>query len=162
MQQARPTVTTETPVWLDRLMRGIIFGGGAFVFIALAWVHLGLGALLFPPAPSAAEQTATAGMYHITLSATSGQLTADGLNTLTLTVRDSAGHMLTGATLQASGEMATMAMFAPAVTATVAANGSYVIHPIFGMAGIWNMTVVLAQAGQPDQHATFQVSVRWH
>lgn len=162
MQQARPTVTTETPVWLGRLMRGIIFGGGALVFVALAWVHLGLGALLFPPAPSAAQQTATAGAYHLTLTSTSGQLTADGPNTLTLTIHDGAGHLVTGATLHAAGEMTTMAMYTPTVTATASHDGSYVIHPIFGMAGIWKVTVVIAQAGQPDQRATFQVSVRWH
>jgi len=147
---------------VDRLMRGIIFGGGAFVLALLAWGHLGLGAWLLPPAPSALHQTAVAGPYRVSLDAVSGQMTADGPNTITFTLHDAAGHPVPDATVHADLAMATMAMYAPTVAAQAQSNGTYRAHPIFGMAGIWNVTVVIAQAGQPEQRTTFQVSVRWH
>ncbi len=43
------------------LAHGVILGSGLLVLALLAWVHLGLGALLFPPAPGPARQVATAG-----------------------------------------------------------------------------------------------------
>ncbi len=147
---------------IDRLMRGLIFGGGAFVLALLVWGHLGLGAWLFPPAPSASHQAAVAGPYHVAFDAVSGQLTANGPNSITFTLQNVAGQPVAGATVHASLAMATMAMYAPTVAATPQGNGTYAAHPIFGMAGIWNVTVVITQAGQPEQRATFQVSVRWH
>ena len=163
MQQPLAAMADAKPpaVWVDRLMRGIIFGGGALVFALLAWGHLGLGTWLFPPAPSPMHQVAQAGAYTVTFQASSTQLTARGPNAVTFTVRDAAGHAIDTAAVQLDLVMATMPMSAPSVTAMPQSTGSYLAHPIFGMAGIWKMNVTIAALGQPTVHTTFQVSVRW-
>jgi hypothetical protein len=68
----------------DVLARGGILAAGLACLLLLAWGHLGLGALLFPPAPTVAQQTAVAGPYRVTLRLESGQPTARGPNTLVL------------------------------------------------------------------------------
>ncbi len=160
---AAPTVSkaAETPRWLDRLMRVVIFGGGAFVFGALAWVHLGLGAWLFPPPPTIPHQVAAAGPYTVTFDAPTGNLTVYGSNTVILTLRDATGHAVNGATVHAEMVMTTMAMPALNATATAQGNGTYRLHPIFNMAGIWKMQVIFSLPGQVKHQTDFIVSVRW-
>jgi hypothetical protein len=158
--ESAPAGVKPSPA-VDHLMRGIILGGGVLVLALLAWGHLGLGAWLFPPVPSALQQTARAGAYRVTLDAVSGQMTADGPNTITFTLHNAAGQPVAGASVRVELAMATMAMAAPTITAQPQGNGAYAAHPLFGMAGIWKVTVVIAQAGQPAQRATFQISVRW-
>lgn len=159
----QPTLATTPapPKWLDRTMRGIIFGGGALIFGMLVWGHLGLGAYLFPPAPSATQQLAHAGNATVTLHATSGQMLARGPNTVTFTVQDAAGQPVSGATLHVALVMTTMTMYASALTATPQSAGQYTTHPIFGMAGIWKMNITISAPGQADQHTSFEVSVHW-
>ena len=47
----------------DFFARGGILAAGLICLLLLAWGHLGLGALLFPPAPTQAQQTVVAGPY---------------------------------------------------------------------------------------------------
>lgn len=145
----------------DRIARGVILGSGLLVLALLAWVHLGVGTLLFPPAPDPARQVATAGSFQVTLLADSGEMLVGEHNTVSLVVNDAARHAVTGATVTIAADMLTMSMPVPIVAATWA-HGRYTAHPIFSMAGPWQLTVTITALGQPRVHATFKVGVRWH
>jgi hypothetical protein len=144
------------------LARAVIVGSGLAVCLLLAWGHLGLGAYLFPPAPSAAHQAATAGTYTVVMTAVSGQMVVGRHNDVTFDVRDQAQRPITGATMRLQADMTTMAMPVPPTIATDQGSGRYVAHPFFSMAGPWRLTLTIAVPGHPDAHATFDVSVRWH
>lgn len=146
----------------DRLARGLILGAGALCFILLAWVHLGLGGLVIPPARTVPTQVAIAGPLRVTLGLESGQLTAAGPNTVSLKITDSAGRAVTNATVVAHPTMLTMAMDAPGVTAAPTQGGRYLAHPKFAMAGSWRLAVTITQPGQPPRIATFIVTARWN
>lgn len=146
----------------DRLARGLILGAGALCFVLLAWVHLGLGALVIPPPRTVPTQVTMAGPLRVTLGLESGQLTAAGPNTVSLTITDSAGRQVTNATVVAHLTMRTMAMDAPDVAATPTSAGRYLAHPKFAMAGPWRLTVTTTQPGQPPHTATFDVNARWN
>lgn len=156
---AQPTASQRRR---DRLAHGLIVGAGALCFLLLAWEHLGLGALLFPPAPTVAQQSASAEMLKATLRLDSGQLTAAGPNTVSLTLTDASGRPINDAVVAAHPQMRTMAMDAPAVAVVRSgAPGSYVAHPRFAMAGDWRLVVTVMRTGQPPQLLTFDVTVRW-
>lgn len=145
----------------DVIARGGIFGAGALCFALLAWVHLGLGALLIPPARTVPQQVATAGPLRVALALDSGQLTTSGPNTLRLTITDRAGNPVTGAEVTLRLTMLTMAMDAPDVSATTTVAGHYIAHPIFAMAGAWRLVVTISQPGAPLRSASFMVTTRW-
>ncbi len=145
----------------DRIARIGIFGMAAIVFFLLAWGHLGLGALVFPPAATAAQQVTTAGAYHVTFTAASGQLTTTGSNAITFTLHDAAGHAIDGATVQVQPVMTTMAMPNPNYTVTSQGSARYLLHPAFSMAGDWRLDLTITQPSQPTAHTSFLVSVRW-
>lgn len=130
-------------------------------FLLLAWGHLGLGALLFPPPPGLARQVASAGPFHVTMALDSGQLTAAGPNNVAFVISDDAGHAVTDATVTAHPVMRTMAMVAPSVVASHSATGGYMAHPRFAMAGDWRLDVTIARPGHAPQTLTFNVTVRW-
>ncbi|HLW03812.1 MAG TPA: FixH family protein [Ktedonobacterales bacterium] len=145
----------------DYLAKGGILAAGLICLLLLAWGHLGLGAWLVPPAPTVAQQTAQAGPYSVALQLSSGQLKARGPNTLTLRLRDQAGHPVNGASLRVTPEMTTMPMAAPEATGQAQGTGQYLIHPLFGMAGDWRLDVTISAPGQPDARVSFPVGVRW-
>lgn len=158
--------TTKRQPWrlsprADRFARWVIVGVGALCFVLLAWDHLGLGALIAPPAPSAPQQVASLDGGQAVLALTSGQLMANGANTVALTLRDVDGRPATDATVEARLVMTSMPMQAPAVPATRAANGQYLAHPRFSMAGVWRLSFVVTRPGQATQTVSFLVSVRW-
>ena len=144
----------------DRIARLLIIGVGLVCLLLLAWDHLGLGALVAPPAPSAPQQVASVGADRVTLTLTSGQLTANGANSVAVTIMD-AGRPVTDAHVQAQLVMTGMPMQAPAVTATLGADGRYLAHPKFGMAGDWRLTFVISRLGQATHTVSFVVGVRW-
>lgn len=146
----------------DLVARSVIIGSGIAVCLLLAWGHLGLGAYLFPPAPSAPRQVAIAGPYQVTMSADSGQLLVGAHNSVSFVVRDRAGHAVNNAMIQIRADMTTMAMPVPPVTATPLGDGRYAARPLFSMAGPWRLTVTIADPGAPATHAAFDVSVRWN
>jgi len=146
----------------DRVAYSIIIGTGALCFLLLAWVHLGLGALLFPPAATAQAQTATTGSYALTLRLSSGQLTAAGPNAVTLTIRDAAGHALDAASVEVQPVMTTMPMQAPSVAAIPLGAGTFVVHPKFGMAGTWHLDITVMPRGGAAHSTSFVVGVRWN
>ncbi len=152
--------TTEPPVWVDRMMRIVIFGGGVLVLALLAWGHLGLGALVRPPAPTALQQTAQVGPYAVAFRAT-GQMSARDVNAATFSLHDASGAALTNAQVRVTFAMVDMPMTAPDAPATMQADGTYLAHLRFSMAGTWHVTVHIATPGQPEQSAIFTVSVRW-
>jgi nitrogen fixation protein FixH len=135
---------------------------GVLCFALLAWGHLGLGALLIPPAPTAAQQTVVAGPYHVVLALDSGQLTVKGPNAISFRVQEQSGQMVKNASVQVALEMTTMPMSAPTVSAHPQSTGQYLAQPLFSMAGNWRLTVTIVVAGQPGVQATFPVSVRWY
>jgi YtkA-like len=143
-----------------RIAHGVIFGSGLLVLALLAWVHLGLGALLFPPAPGPVRQVATAGSLRVTLLTDSGEMLVGDHNTISLAVDDASGHAITGAKVTVAADMTTMPMPVPTVAATWA-NARYIAHPIFSMAGPWQLTITVTAPGQPAVHARFPVIVRW-
>lgn len=163
MMQAQLTKThpAEPPVWFDRLMKTLIIGSGLLVFALLAWEHLGASAYFFPPAPTPMHQEATAGPYHVVLQSATSQIIAHQTTTLTITLHDAQGQSVDNAALQIAPVMTTMPMESPTVSSTFA-QGHYIVHPVFIMAGIWKVTVTIHVTGQPDQNATFDLSVRWH
>ena len=152
------SATTRT----DRLARGVILAGGILVLGMLAWGHLGLGALLVPPAATAAHQTVQAGPYQVTLRLDSGQLTARGPNTIALVVQDHSGHAIQGAAVRIAPSMTSMVMIAPTMTASAGPNGTYTARPIFGMAGPWQLSVSISAPGSAAQHAVFAAGVHWN
>jgi hypothetical protein len=127
----------------------------------LAWVHLGLGALLLPPASAPGQMTARAGGYVVTLAADAGQLVAGDGNDVSLAVRDGAGRPISEATVRIHSDMTTMAMPVPDATATALGGGRYSAHLLFTMAGPWRLTVSVVAPGQPTARAGFDVGVRW-
>ncbi len=145
----------------DRLARQLILAAGALCFVLLAWGHLGLGALLFPPAQTAAQQVVTSGPLNVSMALGSGQLKAAGPNALGFTVTDHTGHAIKDATITAHPIMRTMAMDAPSVSAAPDASGHYIARPKFAMAGDWRIDVTITRPGQPPQAASFNVTVRW-
>ena len=143
------------------LARGVILGSGLLVLALLAWVHLGLGALVFPPATGPSRQVATAGALRVTLLADSGEMLVGDHNTISLAVNDATGKAIPGAKVTVAADMLDMPMPVPSVEA-VWAQGKYTAHPIFSMAGPWQLTVTITAPGQSPVHATFRVGVRWH
>jgi hypothetical protein len=147
---------------MDRAAYAAIIGTGAICFVLLAWVHLGLGALLFPPVATARAQTATAGSYSLTLRLSSGQLSAAGPNAVILTIRDATGHALDAGSIEVRPVMTTMAMEVPSVSAASQGGGTFVAHPKFAMAGTWRLEVTVAPPGGAAHTASFNVGVRWN
>ena len=161
---ATRTRTSDTVAHTRRqgyIARGVILGSGLLVLGLLAWAHLGLGALLFPPATDPSRQVATAGSLRVTLLADSGEMLVGDHNTISLAVSDAAGKAVAGAKITVSADMLTMPMPVPTVEAAWA-NGKYTAHPVFSMAGPWQLTVTITAPGQVPVHATFRVGVRWH
>jgi hypothetical protein len=144
-----------------RIAHGVIIGSGLLTLALLAWVHLGIGALLFPPTPGPARQVANAGAFQVTLLADSGEMLVGEHNTISLLVRDADQRAVNDAWVTVAADMLTMPMPAPDVAATWA-HGRYTAHPIFTMAGPWMLIVTITTPGQPPVHANFQVGVRWH
>ena len=142
------------------IARGVILGSGLLALALLAWVHLGVGALLFPPAADPTQQVAMAGAFRVMLRADSGEMVIGHNNTISLVVSDAEQHPLTGATVTVDAEMVSMPMPVPTVSA-VWGDGRYTAHPIFSMAGDWRLIVTIAAPGQPTVHATFPIGVRW-
>ncbi|HEY7339578.1 MAG TPA: FixH family protein [Ktedonobacterales bacterium] len=157
----RPSETVTHTRRQAYIARGVILGSGLLVLALLVWVHLGLGALLFPPAPDPARQIAIVGSLRVTLRADSGEMLVGDHNTISLAVNDAVGKAVAGATVKVSADMLDMPMPVPPVGATWA-DGKYTAHPVFSMAGPWQLTVTIAARGQPPVHATFRVDVRWH
>ena len=143
-----------------RIAHSGIIGSGLLVLALLAWVHLGVGALLFPPAPGPTRQVATAGSWQVTMLADSGEMMVGEHNTISLLVRDATQHAVTGATVTVAADMLTMPMPVPDVPAAWTRD-RYTAHPIFTMAGPWKLTVTIASPGQPAVHTDFRVGVRW-
>lgn len=159
--RASETRPAGRSVAADRIARYGILGSGILCLLLLAWGHLGLGALIVPPAPTAAHQTATAGAYQVTLRLDSGQLTAGRHNTVSFEVRDRAGRPVTASDIHVQPIMTTMAMDAPAADVTPVAGGRYLAHPLFSMAGPWRLEVSVTAPGQPASTVSFDVGVRW-
>jgi len=155
-----PRRSIPAPV-ADRVARGAILGGAAFVLALLLWGHLGLGAWLFPPAANAARQTAHAGPYALTLALDGGQPISGAGNAASLLVRDAAGHPVDGATVRVQPVMTTMRMAVPPAAVSPLGGGRYLIRPAFSMAGRWRLDLTIAAPGQPERHASFDVGVRW-
>ena len=143
-----------------RIAHSVIIGSGLLVLALLAWVHLGVGALLFPPASGPARQVATAGPWQVTLLRDSGEMLVGEHNTVSLLVCDDSQRAVTGVTVTVAADMLTMPMPVPDVPAAWARD-RYTAHPIFTMAGPWKLTVTIAAPGQPAVNANFQVGVRW-
>ncbi len=131
------------------------------LLLMLAWIHLGLGALLVPPAATPPKMEAAAGPYVVTLYADSGQLVTGDDNIVSLEVHDSSGHPLTDAAVQVRADMMTMAMPVPDVTAATQGGGRYRVHLLFSMAGSWQLTIVIVAPGQAAVRVAFDVGVRW-
>lgn len=147
---------------VDRLFPAFIIGSGVLVFVLLAWAHLGLGALLAPPAATAQRQVTTTGPYQIALVADSGQLTARGPNTLSFELRDQSGKPISDAVIEAHPVMTTMAMESANILLKSQDGGRYLAQPKFLMAGDWRLDLTITRPGATAQHASFVVSVRWN
>jgi hypothetical protein len=142
-------------------MRGVFAGAGLLVIGMLAWGHLGLGALIFPPANAASVQTAMAGPYQVSFARPASGFTAGKDNTSLITIRGSNGAQLEGAQVSVRQEMTTMAMSIPPATVTAKGNGRYEARMAFAMAGSWRVTIIIARAGQAQSQVAFDAGVRW-
>jgi hypothetical protein len=146
---------------VERLMRGVFVGAGLLVLGLLAWGHLGLGALLFPPANAASVQTAMAGPYQVSFARPASGFVAGKDNVALITIRGQNSAQLEGAQVSMRQEMTTMAMSVPPATVTAQGNGRYEARMAFSMAGPWRVTIIIARAGQAQSQVTFDAGVRW-
>jgi hypothetical protein len=145
----------------DRLMRSVFVGAGLLVLGMLAWGHLGLGALLFPPANAASVQTAMAGPYQVSFARPASGFVAGNDNVALITIRGQNSAQLEGAQVSVREEMTTMAMSVPPATMTAQGNGRYQARMAFSMAGPWRVTIIIARAGQAQSQVAFDAGVRW-
>jgi YtkA-like protein len=145
----------------DRIMQSVIVGSGLSVLLLLAWVHLGLGALMTAPKTAPLPVAAAAGPYVVTLSADSGPLVIGDDNPVSFDVVDRQGRPMAGASLRVHADMTTMAMPVPDVTATAKGGGRYGALLLFSMAGTWRLDVAVVVAGHASAHVAFTVDVRW-
>jgi hypothetical protein len=146
---------------MDRLARGVFVGAGLLVLGILAWGHLGLGALLFPPPNAASVQTALAGPYQVSFARPASGFVASKDNVALITIRGQKSAQLEGAQVSVRQEMTTMAMRVPPATVTAQGNGRYEARIAFSMAGAWRVTIIIAQAGQAQSQVAFDAGVRW-
>jgi hypothetical protein len=142
-------------------MQRVIVGSGLSVLLLLAWVHLGLGTLLFASKALPPQVMAAAGPYVVTLSADSGPLVLGDVNAVSFGVRDRVGQPLADASLRVHADMMTMAMPVPDVTATAKGGGRYSALLLFSMAGTWRLDVAVRAPGGATAHVAFTVDVRW-
>ncbi|HEY7019783.1 MAG TPA: FixH family protein [Ktedonobacterales bacterium] len=142
-------------------MRGVFVGAGLLVLGLLAWGHLGLGALLFPPANAASVQTAIAGPYQVSFARPASGFTTGKDNTALITIRGGNGAQLEGTQVSVRQEMTTMAMSVPPATVTAQGNGRYEARMAFAMAGPWRVTIIVGQQGQAQYQVAFDAGVRW-
>lgn len=168
--QYRITRSTVVAGWQqaplgDRIVQGLIISSGVAVFLALAWVHLGLGALLLPPSAPPTHLTATAGGatgYVVTLTPGSGRFTVGHDNLVSVQVRDARGNPLPNAVVSLHADMMTMSMPVPDAHATADGTGRYSARLAFSMAGPWRLTVTIVAPGHPKAEAAFAIGVDWH
>lgn len=146
---------------LDRVLRVAIVASGVACLLMLAWVHLGLSALIVPPATVAPRQVASAGPYRVQLTLDSQRLTARGPNAIALDLRDANGRPVEQARVRIQSGMTSMVMQGPTSYASAQGAGHYTAHPVFGMAGSWQLGVTVSAPGQPDRYVAFDVGVRW-
>lgn len=159
---AQSSPATSTPSALaDRVSRGVIIGGGVLVFALFAFAHLGLGAWLVPPAATTQRQVVKAGPYAAVLVLNAGQFTVGQHNSASLELRDGAGKPVDGAKVQVQPVMTTMPMQVPGAQVVAQGSGVYLVRPEFSMAGTWRLDATIMRSGQPAQHASFTVGVRW-
>jgi YtkA-like len=146
---------------LDRLVRGVFIGSGVLALTTLAWGHLGLGALLFPPANAASVQTAVAGPYRVSFARPATGFTVGRENVALITVVGQHGAPVDGATISVGQEMTAMPMSVPPATVTPQGGGRYQALMLFSMAGSWRVTISIARPGQAQSQVAFNASVRW-
>jgi hypothetical protein len=142
-------------------MRGVFAGVGLLVLGLLAWGHLGLGALIFPPASAASVQKAMAGPYQVSFARPASGFTVGNDNAAFITIRGRNGAELEGAQVSVRQEMTTMAMSAPPATVAAQGGGRYEARMTFSMAGPWRVTVIIAQQAQAQCEVAFDAGVRW-
>ncbi len=86
-------------------------------------------------------------------------------NTVIVTMRDSSGKPVTGATVAISTNMQVMDMGTAHATATPSGNNPTYIATFgpnttaFSMAGLWDITLTIQRPGQPSLQTTFQVTL---
>jgi YtkA-like protein len=146
---------------IDRLVRGVFLGAGLLVLGMLIWGHLGLGALLLPPANAPSVQTAMAGPYEVSFARPEAGFAVGKDNTALIALSGSNGAVLERAQLTVRQEMTTMAMSVPPATITAKGNGLYEARMTFSMAGPWRVTVIIWQQQGVQNQVTFDAGVRW-
>lgn len=151
-------------VGLDRqqlVAHSVIAGGGALVLVLFLWAHLGLGALLVPPAAGPREQVAAAGPYRLGMVLDAGVLTVGRERSATITLRDAAGRAVDDAAVRMQPVMLSMPMAVPPAKVDTLGAGRYRVHLILSMAGSWRLDVTITRPQQLDHSASFAVGVRW-
>jgi hypothetical protein len=142
-------------------VRGVFLGAGLFVLGMLVWGHLGLGALLFPPANAPAVQTAMAGPYRVSFARPMAGFVVGKDNAALIALSGSNGAQPEGAQVNVRQEMATMAMSVPPATITAKGNGRFEARMTFSMAGPWRVRVIIWQQQGVQHQVTFDAGVRW-
>ena len=112
-----------------------------YIFLVIVLAIIGFKA--FSSSPSSMTST-NGGDYQLTLTTTPNPPTG-GKNVLTVSVVDSAGKAVDGATVVMDINMTTMNMGSQSGTATPQGNGTYALNASFSMLGPWKiaMTVTL-------------------
>ena len=145
----------------DRLFMALTLVVALAAFVLLAWDHLGLGALIFPPPATTAQQVAQSGPYQVTFHLESKLLTLNGDDAVSFTLRDQVGHPLANASIRIVPEMTTMPMTGSPLTVYTGGDGRAVTHLRFSMAGAWRLNLTITAVGMPSATASFPVSVYW-
>ncbi len=143
-----------------RMPRSHILVVVVFCLAVMFFGTLDLGPWLIAPKASAADQVRTGGPYTLELRTTPDQPTVLEQETLSVTVRDAAGHPVDGAALQVQPTMVTMPMSEPTTLAHPLGGGRYTATLRFDMPGAWQLVVTLSMPDRASYTVTFDTSVR--
>lgn len=126
-----------------------------YIFLAIVLAVIGFKVFLSSP-PSATS--ASGGDYQLTLVTTPNPPTG-GKNLLTMSIVDSAGKTVDGATVVMDINMTTMNMGSQSGTATPQGKGAYALNASFSMLGPWKIATTVTLPDGQTLNKDFTVNV---
>lgn len=127
-----------------------------YIFLAIVLAVIGFKVF---SSPSPSTTSASGGDYQLTL-VTTPNLPVAGKDLLTVSVVDSAGQAVDGATVVMDINMTTMDMGAQSGTATAQGDGTYGLYANFSMRGPWKIATTVTLPDGQTFNKDFTVNVK--